>query len=213
VSGVHPVVGRATYRLLAVVLGLGARGTAYLSKHSRLLRRAPEQTAPIIFRAKPVSELSRLARFRTRFWLARSHVWQTQWAGFDWYVTAEAGQRRVSIAGVVDREGSVGGVPARLGLLGGVLTVPSYRRRGLGGEVVDRATGLMRDTLGCDYGVLICGEALIPFYERRGWRQVSNPMIYERFGRRRIMKTPVMVYECGGHPLPPGPIDVHGLPA
>jgi GNAT superfamily N-acetyltransferase len=183
----------------------------------RLLGRVwPEprlRAARITVKVRRVRELSPPARIGIRLWLAWVHSWRTRWANFDWYVTVHTGGRLVSIAGVVDRVGAVGGVPTRLGLLGGVFTIPEDRRRGFAGDVVRRATRLMADGLGCEFGVLICGDRLVPFYERLGWKRVTNPMRFERFGRRGLVGSNVMVYECAGRPLPAGTIDVRGLPA
>ncbi len=71
----------------------------------------------------------------------------------------------------------------------------------------------MTDDLRCDFGVLICGDDLVPFYERVGWKRVSNMMTFERFGETGVVIGEVTVYECAGRPLPAGTIDVRGLPA
>ena len=128
-------------------------------------------------------------------------------------MTATAGGNDLSIAGVVERDGAVGGQGARLGLLGGVLTLPAFRGRGLGREVVGRATRLIEDELGCDFGVLMCGDELVGFYEGLGWKHVPNAMEYERFGTTRLVEINAMVYECGKRSLPPGTIELKGLPA
>ena len=183
----------------------------------RLRRRPPveptENSAQVTFRVQRVSDLTALARIRTRLWLAWSFAWRTQWAGFDWYVNAETRGRTVSIAGIVDRDGVVGGVRTHLGLLGGVFTHPQYQRQGLASEVVRRSTKFMTDDLRCDFGVLICSDDLVPFYERLGWRRVSNVMRFERFGETGAVIGKVMVFECAGRSLPAGTIDVRGLPA
>jgi GNAT superfamily N-acetyltransferase len=159
------------------------------------------------------SDLGRYARLRIWLWMARGHQWRTRWASFDWYVTAEIDERLVSAAGIVDRHGAVGGAPARMGLLGGVLTAPEHRRRGLAGDVVRRSTELIANELQCDFGVLMCGPELIPFYERLGWRHVSAHLEFVRFGKPGSYGGPIMVFECAGRSLPAGPIDVMGLPA
>ncbi len=157
-------------------------------------------------------ELTLAERLRTRLLLIYWHAWDTKWAKFDWYVTAEAEGSVVAVAGVVRRRGRVGEQPVTLGLLGGVLTLPEVRGLGLGSEVVRLATGLIRDELDCDLGVLTCGEDLVPFYDRLGWTVTDAPLFYERFGRR---STSDLVVMCST-PTPAAedaPIDVCGLPA
>lgn len=211
---IRPIAGHAAYRLVGVGWRIGRWGAWLL----RPFRRRPRSgstgdIAPVRILVQRVSKLTPVARIRTRLWLAWSFAWRTQWAGFDWYVKAETRGRTVSIAGIVDREGAVGGVPTHLGLLGGVFTHPQYQRRGLASEVVRRATEFITDDLRCDFGVLICSDDLVPFYERLGWRRVSNVMKFERYGETGVVVGKVMVFECAGRPLPAGTIDVRGLPA
>jgi GNAT superfamily N-acetyltransferase len=144
--------------------------------------------------------------------MARAFRWRTHWAAFHWYVTAQVDGRTAAVAGIVDRQGAVGFTPARSGLLGGVVTASRYRRNGLGAAIVRRSTELIARELRCDFGVLICSPDLVPFYRRLGWKQVPNPLVYVRFGERGEHTGPVMVYEPGDRSLPPGPIDVKGLP-
>jgi GNAT superfamily N-acetyltransferase len=211
---VPPRVGEAPYQLAGAGAYWSRRAAVLLG---RLLGRlSPEpnlNSARITVHVRRVSDLNPVARGGIRLWLAWVHTWRTRWASFDWYVSGHAGRRLVSIAGVVDRVGAIGGVPTRLGLLGGVFTVPELRQRGLASEVIKRATTLMADELRCEFGVLICGDQIVPFYERLGWKLASNVMTYERFGRRGYIGTNVMIYECAGRPLPAGTIDVRGLPA
>jgi GNAT superfamily N-acetyltransferase len=214
VSFVPPGVGETPYNLVGTGAYWSRRGAEFLG---RLLGRLwPEQrlkAARLAVKVRRVSELSPVSRVGIRLWIAWVFAWRTRWADFDWYVSVHSGRRILGIAGVVDRMGTVGGTPARLGLLGGVFTIPEERTRGLGTDVVRRATRLVEHDLKCDFGVLICSDRLAPFYARLGWKRVPNVMTFERFGRKGAIRGRVMVYECAGRPLPEGVIDVKGLPA
>jgi GNAT superfamily N-acetyltransferase len=207
-------LGQAVYGLAAVALRAQTAVASRLPHRRRSDRdlETADQVA-VTFQIQRVRDLSFFRRTRTRLWLAATHGWATRYAGFDWYLTARAGSKVVSIAGVVERDGAVGGQAARLGLLGGVLTLPAFRGRGLGSEVVGRATQLIEDELGCDFGVLMCGDELVGFYERLGWKHAPNAVEYERFGATRLVEINTMVYECGNRSLPPGTIELSGLPA
>jgi GNAT superfamily N-acetyltransferase len=52
--------------------------------------------------------------------------------------------------------------------LSGVLTVPAFRGKGYGEQVVRAATEFMEED-GADIGVFTCDPPLRPFYERCGW--------------------------------------------
>lgn len=212
-SRIPPGVGETSYQLVALGAHWARRGAVLLGRLLALVSPEPAlATGRVTVRVRRVGNLNVVVRASIRLWLAWVHNWRTRWASFDWYVTVHTGGRLVSIAGVVDRAGAIGGVPTRLGLLGGVFTVPEDRGRGLATDTVRRAMRLISD-LGCEFGILLCTDALVPFYARLGWRRVPNELRFERFGRRRLVRGSVMVYECAGRPLPDGIIDVRGLPA
>ena len=207
-------VGETPYHLLGKGARWTRRGAELLGRLLRPVLPKPDFTSDrTTVRVRRVSELGPVSRFAMRLWIAWLFSWRTRWATFDWYVTVQADDRIVGMAGVVDRQGTIGDVPARLGLLGAVFTLPEHRGRGFASDVVLRATQLMTDELGCDFGVLLCSDHLIPFYERQGWKHVQNPLRFERFGRAGFAQSRVMIYECAGRPLPDGTIDVKGLPA
>ena len=209
---IRRVIGISFYLFLGITLRWSARGSALLERMGPRRRPAPMHAAGAMIHVRRVSDLSRYARLRIWLWIALGHQWRTRWAAFDWYVTAEIDERVVSAAGIVDRRGAVGGVPAHLALLGGVFTAPEHRRRGLASDVVRRSTETITNELDCDFGVLMCRRELVPFYERLGWRYVSNHLEFVRFGKPGRYDGPIMVCECAGRSLPAGPIDVMGLP-
>lgn len=213
-SRVPPGVGQTPYQLAGAGAYWSRRAAVFLGGLLGRLWPEPKLNAGrVAVKVRRVSDLNPVTRVAIRLWLAWVFSWRTRWASFDWYVTVHTDSRLVSIAGVVDRVGAVDGVPTRLGLLGGVFTVPELRGRGLASDVVTRATRLMTHDLKCDFGILLCGERMVPFYQRLGWKRVSNAMRFERFGRTGYVRNNVMVYECAGRPLPAGTIDVRGLPA
>lgn len=213
-SHVPPDVGEARYQLAGVGAAWSRRGALLLGRLlARFVPQPSYRSSAVTVKVRRVADLNLLRRVAIRAWMAWVFAWRTRWADFDWYVSAHTNDRLVSIAGVVDRAGAVGGVPTHLGLLGAVFTVPEARGRGFASDVIRSATRLMTDELGCQFGVLICVDGLVPFYERLGWKRVSNAMRFERFGRTGYAQGNVMVYECAGQPLPGGTIDLLGLPA
>lgn len=213
-SSVPPVVGEAPYHLAGVGAYWSRRAAVFLGRAlGHLLPESRLSAARVTVKVRRVSDLKPVTRAAIRLWLAWVFSWRTRWASFDWYVTVHVGSRLVSIAGVVDRIGAVGGAPTRLGLVGAVFTIPEMRGRGLASDVLERAARLMTNDLGCDFGILTCGDQLVPFYERLGWIRASNALTFERFGRQGYADANVMVYPCTGRQLPAGTIDVMGLPA
>jgi GNAT superfamily N-acetyltransferase len=65
------------------------------------------------------------------------------------------------------------GEPYKAYGLSGVLTVPAFRGKGYGEQVVRAATAFMEQD-GADIGLFTCDPPLRPFYERCGWTQLEG---------------------------------------
>ncbi|MEU7020732.1 GNAT family N-acetyltransferase [Streptomyces sp. NPDC046203] len=106
------------------------------------------------------------------------------YAGLTWRPKEEhfgvrAGGRLVAHAGLVRLPLSVGGVDTEAVGVGGVAVAPGMRGQGLARLVVGAALDHAR-TLGPPYGLLFCRPALVPLYERLGWREVGEEVRVEQ---------------------------------
>jgi aminoglycoside 2'-N-acetyltransferase I len=113
-----------------------------------------------------------------------------------WRVVAHEGSSAVSHAAVVPRRIIVADRAFRTGYLEGVATRPERQRRGLGSEVIARATELVRERF--ELGALSTGVPAL--YERFGWERWRGPS-FVLDGAERI-RTPgedagLMVLRCG----------------
>jgi predicted GNAT family N-acyltransferase len=79
-----------------------------------------------------------------------------------------------SHARVVHAPFRFGGDVYRLYGVGDVFTYPAFRKRGFGGEVMARATALIREDAKADLAILFCDETLESFYAQHGWRAVPS---------------------------------------
>ncbi len=161
-------------------------------------------------------DLPEAMRATTGAWLRATFV-ETQgivWSfAPDWHVVVLRAGEPVSYLGIWQREVTVGGGPVRMGGIGSVVTPAEHRGRGYASLALARAADFMRDPLGAEFGLLITGENLLPFYGRLGWRRVSNPLLVEQPGRGRVrLEYVTMVLPLGGRPWPEGEIDLRGLP-
>jgi len=66
--------------------------------------------------------------------------------------------------------------------------------------------------LGVEFGLLVCEEDVVPFYERLGWQVVEGPLTFDQPGGQATWPAVVMVLPCGGKAWPEGMIDLCGLP-
>jgi GNAT superfamily N-acetyltransferase len=86
------------------------------------------------------------------------------------HVVGVEGDVILSYAGVVWREIEHAGEVFKTYGLSSVYTFPHYRRAGLGGRVVRRATAEIEQAGDGDIALLFTYEALEPFYRRCGWQ-------------------------------------------
>jgi aminoglycoside 2'-N-acetyltransferase I len=137
-----------------------------------------------------------------------------EWANDDWLVLVKYDDQIVSHVGIVERVGAVSGQPVKLGGVGGVATHPEYRRRGLAQAAMEKAAEFMRDELRVEFGLLICGGSMLPYYARLGWQSVEEPLMFDQpNGKVTFDKlTKVMILPCTKQAWPLGVIDLCGPP-
>ena len=90
------------------------------------------------------------------------------------HVVGVEGDVILSYAGVVWQDLRHADETFRIYGLSSVYTFPHYRRRGLGSQVVRRATGEIEQAGDGDVALLFTCEALAPFYGRRGWQPMAE---------------------------------------
>ena len=135
-----------------------------------------------------------------------------EWSPVDWHVLVWEGNALASHVEIVERNGTVDEQPVILGGIGGVATLPAWRRRGLAAAALQAAAEFMRNDLQVDFGLLICGQGMIPYYQRLGWQLVPGPMVFDQPGGQITFHDPVMVLPCRKEEWPDGIIDLCGLP-
>ena len=130
------------------------------------------------------------------------------WVGGDAGDTGEVAGH----AGIVRRTVRAGRVQVAVGGISGVWTPAEYRGHGFGAAVVRAAGTFIRDELGADFGLLLCREAVAPFYERLGWGRVPGPVVFDQPAGRVTWGMLCMVLPCRRSDWPPGEVDLCGLP-
>lgn len=117
-------------------------------------------------------------------------------------------------AGILTRTCRYNGESVRVGGLLEVKTHPDVRGRRLGKAVVQRATDLLRDDPEVDFGLLVCLEDLLAYYEPLGWveftgdlwvEQPGGPMRFNEVSRVMVLPARATAPTCGV-------INLQGLP-
>jgi GNAT superfamily N-acetyltransferase len=136
------------------------------------------------------------------------------WSSDDWCVLVKLDGQMVSHVGIVERTGTVNGQPVKLGGIGGVATLPDWRRHGYAEAALRTAAGFMRNELRVEFGLLICGAHMMPYYAKLGWQLVTGPLMFDQPKGKTTFDacTKIMVLPCNKHDWPPGVIDLCGPP-
>ena len=129
-----------------------------------------------------------------------------------WYVLAKHEEKLVGSLEVFERSISVGGESLTVGGIGGVLTNPEWRGRGVARAMLKRSEEFLKDELGVDFGLLICGEKVAPVYAKCGWFPVAGPTTFQQPHGAVVYRQLTMILPCNGRQWPGGEIDLCGLP-
>ena len=101
-----------------------------------------------------------------------------------------------------------------LGGIGGVATLPDWRRHGYAGAAMRTAAEFMRNELRVEFGLLICGDQMLPYYCKLGWQLIAGPLMFDQPKGKTTFdaSTKIMVLPSRKHDWPPGVIDLCGPP-
>src|SRR5512140_3397949 len=117
-----------------------------------------------------------------------------------WYVMGRLDGKLVSQIGIVDRTIRAGGQILLVAGVGGVATHPDFRQRGYAGILLKTALEQMCLRQCYDFAMLFCSMQMIPFYTRRGFCQVQNPVYLLESGKRVLFEDNKMVLPLSGKP-------------
>ena len=134
------------------------------------------------------------------------------WSEANWYIFVKVRGIIRSQVEIIERTGLVNGRLVKLGGIGGVATTPEWQRRGLSSLAMQKAFIYIKDTLGVEFGILICGDHRVSFYKRLGWQVIEGPLFFYQPGGRRKNDGVTMILPCSVAVWPAGEIDLCGLP-
>jgi len=136
-----------------------------------------------------------------------------QWSTPDWHTLLPSRSEYVSRAGIVIRSIDVGHRSLAVAGICEVATKSEHRGSGLASQVLRHAAGFIRDELALPFGLLLCEEEMIPFFERFGWQWIDeSPVCALPDVEGELSQLRCMVLECTDAAWPAGPIHLRGLP-
>lgn len=140
-------------------------------------------------------------------------VRETRWAVPDWTFLGMAEDGGLAcFHHLVERAVRIDGQPVAVAGLNNLITTQAYRGRGLASELLAASERAWFSSLDARYGLLLCAEALLPFYKRLGWQRVSAEVRFEQPGGMRVWGAECMVLDPARDAIDPTVIDLRGLP-
>lgn len=137
-----------------------------------------------------------------------------EWARADMGVrVVDASGWLVSYVGVLTREGTHDSRDVVIGGIGGVKTHPDKRGMGLAALGMERATEWLTEDAKVDFGLLVCQEELLGYYENMGWRHFHGTLLTRQHGETvEFTFNQVMTRDIVGEGPTEGTIDLLGPP-
>lgn len=140
-------------------------------------------------------------------------VRQTTWAVPDWSVLGTVDTRLACFYHAVLRDVRFDGEAVPVVGLNNLITLPPYKGRGLASRLLQETESLWFGTLGARCGLLLCADALVPFYERLGWRSVPSAVRFAQPGMPpQTWAANCMLLSPDRREASPQVIDLAGLP-
>jgi GNAT superfamily N-acetyltransferase len=139
-------------------------------------------------------------------------VREIQWANPDWSYLAFDGGELAGFFNLIERNVAIDGVDARVAGLNNLVTMPAQRGRGVASRLLRETQPQWFDALGAECGLLLCADALLPFYSRLSWQRVEARVTFAQAGGARVWPANCMVLGSSLDAAAIREIDLCGLP-
>lgn len=140
-------------------------------------------------------------------------VRETAWAKPDWTFLGMEGEELTCFYHLITRVVSFEGEHKPVAGLNNLITLPAFRGRGLGSSLLLETTAFWFDSLGAEYGLLLCADALVPLYASLGWQETEASVTYAQpTGQRTWAANCMILSPTREEKLSIKRIDLCGLP-
>lgn len=138
-------------------------------------------------------------------------VQETTWATPDWTVLQTENDTIVTFFNIIERQVLLDGTPCKIGGINNVITPPPFRGKSYSSQLLTSTTGFLFDELQCEHALLLCADAMIPFYNRLGWYTVNSTVYMKQPSGRKLWTANTMLLSPG-NAIAPAVIDLQGTP-
>jgi GNAT superfamily N-acetyltransferase len=160
----------------------------------------------------PAAEWQRLEEIAEGEFGQYALVRETEWAQPDWCYRAFDGEELVVFHNIILRTVRLDHDEVRAAGLNNMITLPSFRGRGAASRLLQETQPQWFDELRAEIGLLLCADALVPFYSKLGWRKLDARVAYDQSSGRKTWAANCMVLDPKGLIGSPREVDLCGLP-
>lgn len=138
-------------------------------------------------------------------------VQETSWTVPGWTILQTEADNIVTFYNIVERHVLLDGTPCKIAGINNVITPPSFRGKGYSSQALNNTTGFLFDELKCEHALLLCADAMIPFYKQLGWYTVNSKVYFDQPSGRKLWAANTMLLSPG-KAIAPTIIDLQGTP-
>lgn len=138
-------------------------------------------------------------------------VRESEWAPPDW-TWLMGDEAPAAFYHLVERTVRIDGAQVRVAGLHNLVTLPAQRGRGAASELLRQTQPQWFAALDAQLGLLLCADALLPFYTRLGWQRTAARVTFAQPDGPRSWKANCMLLDPAGGLENAVEIDLRGLP-
>lgn len=138
-------------------------------------------------------------------------VQETTWAIPDWTILNIEDNTIVTFYNIIERQVLLDGTPCKIAGINNVITPAPFRGKGYSTQALMSTTDFLFDELQSEHALLLCADAMIPFYNRLGWYKVNSAVYFEQPTGRKLWAANTMLLSPG-KAIAPATIDLQGTP-
>ncbi|MEQ8928042.1 MAG: GNAT family N-acetyltransferase [Fulvivirga sp.] len=138
-------------------------------------------------------------------------VKNTQWAIPDWTLIYSQNSTLAAFYNIVEREVIMDDDMVKIAGINNVITLKNFRGKGLSAKLLKDTEHFIFDEMRSKFGLLLCADTLIPYYEKLDWYLVNCPVYFNQSDGKKLWGANTMLRSNSGYKYP-NQIDLNGLP-
>ena len=138
-------------------------------------------------------------------------VSQIKWASPDWTIFSEKNDELVSFYNIVLRDVAFDQSEFKIAGISNVITPNKHRKNGYASKMLTDSEAFIFNEISANYGLLLCADPMVPFYERLGWYLVESDVYFNQSGGKQLWESNARILSDSAN-IYPEVIDLNGLP-